>query len=146
MGRAINDGARGIAPNARPRARGGPATQATSVLARGPKSGGSRDQPQTGAPAGAVTPRRPRPGPPREQAPAPPSQAAAATGHRRARRSAGSRLLLGLLALLLIAAVIVAAVVLSSPTPTKVTLRNVVYSDVQQASSALKQLVLENTK
>jgi hypothetical protein len=27
-----------------------------------------------------------------------------------------------------------------------VVLRNVVYTDVQQASSALKQLVLENTK
>jgi hypothetical protein len=42
--------------------------------------------------------------------------------------------------------VIVAAVVITAPAPTKVVLRNVVYTDVQQASSALKQLVLENTK
>jgi hypothetical protein len=45
-----------------------------------------------------------------------------------------------------IAAVIVVAMVITAPAPTKVMLRNVVYSDVQQASSALKQLVLENTK
>jgi len=38
--------------------------------------------------------------------------------------------------------VIVAAVLITAPAPTKVMLRNVVYSDVQQASSALKQLVL----
>jgi hypothetical protein len=37
-------------------------------------------------------------------------------------------------------------VLITAPGPTKVMLRNVVYSDVQQASSALKQLVLENTK
>ncbi len=55
-------------------------------------------------------------------------------------------MLLVLLALLLLAAVIVAVVLITAPAPTKVTLRNVVYSDVQQASSALKQLVLENTK
>ncbi len=147
MGRAISDGARGIAPDAQAGARGGPATQATSVLARGPGSGSSRGQGQTGTPSGAITPRRPRPGPPRDAAPMPaPSQAPAASGRRRARRSAGSRVLLGLLALVLVAAVILAAVLLSSSTPTKVMLRNVVYSDVQQASSALKQLVLENTK
>jgi beta-lactam-binding protein with PASTA domain len=45
-----------------------------------------------------------------------------------------------------VAAVIAVVVVITSPAPTKVMLRNVVYSDVQQASSALKQLVLENTK
>jgi hypothetical protein len=37
-------------------------------------------------------------------------------------------------------------VLISAPSPTKVTLRNVVYHDVQQASSALRQLVSENTK
>ena len=37
-------------------------------------------------------------------------------------------------------------VLITAPAPTKVVLRNVVYSDVQQASSALKQLVSENTK
>ena len=48
--------------------------------------------------------------------------------------------------LLAIAVVIVVAVIATAPAPTKVVLRNVVYSDVQQASSALKQLVAENTK
>ena len=41
---------------------------------------------------------------------------------------------------------IVAVVLITAPAPTKVMLRNVVYSDVQQTSSALKQLVSENTK
>jgi hypothetical protein len=45
-----------------------------------------------------------------------------------------------------LAAVIVAVVVATAPAPTRVVLRNVVYSDVQQAASALKQLVSENTK
>jgi hypothetical protein len=51
--------------------------------------------------------------------------------------------LLGVLALAL---VIVAIVVLTAPAPTKVVLRNVVYNDIQQASSALQQLISENTK
>jgi beta-lactam-binding protein with PASTA domain len=51
-----------------------------------------------------------------------------------------------LLVLLALALAIVAAVVLTAPAPTKVVLRNVVYSDVQQASSALKQLVSQNTQ
>jgi len=51
-----------------------------------------------------------------------------------------------LLALLVLALAVVAVVVLTAPTPTKVVLRNVVYSDVQRASSALKQLVSENTQ
>ena len=50
------------------------------------------------------------------------------------------------LALLVLVVVIVAIVIATAPTTTKVVLRNVVYSDVQQASSALKQLVSENTK
>jgi hypothetical protein len=45
-----------------------------------------------------------------------------------------------------LALVVVAIVVITAPSQTKVVLRNVVYSDVQQASSALKQLVSENTK
>jgi hypothetical protein len=40
----------------------------------------------------------------------------------------------------------VAIVVATAPSPTKVVLRNVVYSDVQQAASELKRLVSENTK
>jgi hypothetical protein len=51
-----------------------------------------------------------------------------------------------MLALLALALAIVVVVVLTAPTPTKVVLRNVVYSDVQKASSALKQLVSENTQ
>jgi hypothetical protein len=51
--------------------------------------------------------------------------------------------MLGLLAL---AAAIAAIVIVTAPAQTKVVLRNVVYSDVQQASSALEQLVSENTK
>jgi hypothetical protein len=41
---------------------------------------------------------------------------------------------------------VLAVVLVTTPAPTKVVLRTVVYSNVQQASSALKQLVLENTK
>jgi type IV secretory pathway component VirB8 len=67
-------------------------------------------------------------------------------GDRHARRSARSRLLLGLFALLLLAVAVAAVVVITAPSPTKVMLRHVVYSDVQKASSALKQLVQENTK
>ncbi len=147
MGRAISDGARGIAPSVHPGTRGAPATQATSVLARDPGSGGARGPEPGGASTRAVAPRRPRPGPPREQAPAVAAgHAPAAAARRRGGRSRGSRLLLVLLALLVLAVAIVAAVLITAPAPTKVTLRYVVFSDVQQASSALKQLVLENTK
>jgi hypothetical protein len=55
-------------------------------------------------------------------------------------------LLIAMVALLALALAIVAVVVLSAPAPTKIVLRNVVYSDVQQAASALKQLVSENTQ
>jgi eukaryotic-like serine/threonine-protein kinase len=144
MGRAIEDGARGISP-AEPAgdARGGgPATAATSLLAtagpRGSERGGG------GSAAGAVTPRRPRQGPPRHQAPvvapASASSASSPAGRRR------SRLLPAVLVLLTIVVAVVAVVIATTPAPTKVVLRNVVYSDVQQASSALKQLVAENTK
>jgi serine/threonine protein kinase len=147
MGRALSDGANGIAPPERPAgARGAPATQATSLLARSPGSGGARGPERAGAATGAIIPRRPRPGPPRDQAPIPvPSHSPAAAG-RRAKRSATSRLFLGLFALLLLAVAIIAVVLITAPAPTKVVLRNVVYSDVQHTSSALKQLVQENEK
>jgi hypothetical protein len=48
--------------------------------------------------------------------------------------------------LLTLALAIIAVVLITAPSPTRVTLRNVVYHDVQQASSALKQLVSENEK
>ena len=64
----------------------------------------------------------------------------------RAEAQRGGRLLMALFALLALAVGIVVVVVATAPPPTKVVLRNVVYTDVQQASSALKQLVSENTK
>jgi hypothetical protein len=144
MGHALGNGARGIAPE------GGP------LSARGTKRGGARRgrAPMTGAttvlagsaspkqPVGAVVARRPRQGPAR--ATAAPVQAPRPAAVSTPRRS--SRVLLALLAMLVVALVIVAVVVLTAPAPTKVVLRNVVYSDVQQASSALKQLVSENTQ
>jgi beta-lactam-binding protein with PASTA domain len=51
-----------------------------------------------------------------------------------------------LISLLVIVLVIIAAVLITAPSTTKVTLRNVVYSDVHQASESLQKLVSENTK
>jgi serine/threonine protein kinase len=142
MGRAIDDGARGISPGepADSGARGGPATAATSLLAT---SAGSRGPERGASSAGSVTPRRPRQGPPRHQAPvvAPASAAASSPAGRRR-----GRLLPALLVLLALAVAIVVVVIATAPAPTKIVLRNVVYSDVERASSALKQLVSENTK
>ncbi len=137
MGRALGDGANGIAPGERPGGgRQGPATQATTVL------GGGRESERTVV-AGAVTPRRPRAGAPRRQAStAQPAQSAPARSPRRRR----GRLVGAMTALLVLVVVIVAIVVATAPSPTKVVLRNVVYSDVQQAASELKRLVSENTK
>jgi serine/threonine protein kinase len=137
MGRALTDGAHGIAPGERPAARTAPATAATSLLATRGRGGSA----PSGAPT-TVTPRRPRPGPARREPP-PVVQAGPSASRRRGR---GGRLFLALFALLAIAVAIVAVVVATAPAPTKVVLRNVVYNDVQQASSALKQLVSENTK
>jgi eukaryotic-like serine/threonine-protein kinase len=153
MRHGLSDGARGIPPGERPRAaragrgerpraaragrgasRGGAAsTQATSVLA------GAR---RPSAPAATVAVRRPRPGTARASAAsAQPAGPAPAVNRRRS-----SRLLVAVLVLLVLALAVLAAVVLTAPAPTKVVLRNVVYSDVQDASSALKQLVSENTQ
>jgi serine/threonine-protein kinase len=132
MRRALHDGARGIAPD-RSAAGTGATTHATKVIAS--------KRPAKTAPAPAtVATRRPRQGPARAARPVP---APAASPARRAGRSRLVGLLLGLLALVLVA---VAVVVLTSPAQTKVTLRNVVYSDIQQASSALSKLISENTK
>jgi hypothetical protein len=149
MGRAIEDGARGISPGEPiPGARGsGPATAATSLLAtagaRGSEGAGRGGTAGAAGAAGAVTPRQPRPGPPRQAAPVVAASGAPADTPAGRRRG---RLLPAILVLLAIVVVIVAVVVATAPAPTKVVLRNVVYSDVQQASSALKQLVAENTK
>jgi serine/threonine-protein kinase len=145
MGRALTDGEHGIAfsrrgPGARP-----PATEATSLLAGAPGRAPSRAGDSATAPAGAVKPRRPRPGPARTAAA--PMQASAPPAERRpARRRSRGRLLFALLALLALAAAIAAVALVTAPSTTKVFLRNVVYTDVQQTSSALKQLVSENTK
>jgi serine/threonine-protein kinase len=138
MGRALQDGLAGIAPGERPSARRGtPATHATTVMA---SDSGARAR--ATAPA-TLAPRQPRQGPPRrKQAAAAPAARAASARPRRRR----SRVLPLLLALLALALVIVAIVLITTPSPTRVVLRNVFQNDVQQASSALKSLVSENTK
>jgi serine/threonine-protein kinase len=138
MGRALEDGLGGIAPGERPAgARGAPATQATTVLAA---DRGETRRPAS-APAAAVAPRQPRPGPPRKKAPV--ESADYAPSRPRRRRG---RVLPLLLALLALALVIVAVVLITAPSSTRVVLRNVVYNDVQRASAELKALVSENTK
>jgi eukaryotic-like serine/threonine-protein kinase len=140
MRHALSDGARGIAPAERAGAgrgrrsggrRSASATEATSVLA-----GSAR----TGAVAPTVAARRPRPGPTRAAARAQPAGRAASSPRRR------SRLLVTMLAILVLVVAVVAAVILTAPAPTKVTLRNVVYSDVQHTAAALQKLVSENTQ
>ncbi len=145
MRHGLNAGARGIPPEeprraisggrAAARAGAGRAgalpTEATSVLA-GPR--------RASAASTAVAARHPRPGPPRAVAARPAGRAPAPTRRR------SSRLLVAVLALLALAVAIVAIVILTAPAPAKVVLRNVVYSDVQKTSAALKQLVSENTQ
>jgi hypothetical protein len=139
MGRALSDGAHGIAPQQRhaPGAAGA-ATEATSLLQReAPPTAATRQQ----SSAGAVVPRRPRPGPP--PAAAQPQPLAPPRARERGR---GRRAMFALLVVLALVAVIAIAIVATAPKTTRVVLRNVVYSDVQRTASALKQLVSENTK
>jgi eukaryotic-like serine/threonine-protein kinase len=145
MGQALRDAGMGIAP-AEPPAAGrnplasraapagrSPSGQATTVLA-----GGRAKTP----PTRAVPPRRPRAGPPRAAArPVRPAGASDASHPRRRRR-----LLAAILALLVIAVAAVAVVLATTPAPTRVVLRNVVYQDVHKASTALRQLISENTQ
>jgi serine/threonine-protein kinase len=142
MGRAIGDGALGIAAAEPRRARGGgAATAATTVLtAGGAASAGEARAREPATRHQTVVPRQPRPGPARRPAPRP----SAAPSSRRA---AGTRRLTSaIVALLALAGLIALIVVLSSPASTKITLRNVVYNDAQESAEALKQLVNENTK
>jgi eukaryotic-like serine/threonine-protein kinase len=138
MRHGLNAGARGISPaepsgSGRRGRRETPPTSATTVMPSARSSS---------APSGTVAPRRPRAGPARSPAPvARPAGATPTAAQRRSRRLLGA-----VIALLALVLVIVAIVVLSAPSQTKVVLRNVVYSDVQQASSALRQLVSENTQ
>jgi serine/threonine-protein kinase len=133
MGRALREGARGV-PVHETHGREH-ATQATSLLSASSARGRS---PAAGA-GTRVTPRRPRPGPPRK---APPVQAT-----RPQRRSRGARRALGALALLALVGVVIALIVsLSTPASTRVRLTKVVYSEVQRSAEALSRLVSENTK
>jgi eukaryotic-like serine/threonine-protein kinase len=150
MRHGLSDGARGIAPVApepvarpgrasrlRGGGRGAPETQATSVLASARGGGAS-------APTVAV--RRPRQGPTR------PARAAQASAQQRppsapaSERRGSRRALIGLVVVLVAILAIVAALIATAPGTTRVLLVKVVYSDVNQASSALKQLVSENTQ
>jgi serine/threonine protein kinase len=139
MGRAISDGAHGISPaEHRASSAAAHATEATSVLASATRAhpGGREQSPAKRA--GAVVPRQPRQGPPRA------SRAPVAAAP--ARRAGRNRLWTWALALLALGGAIAAIVILSAPAPTKITLRNVFYNDVQESAEALKQLVGENTK
>ena len=90
MGRALGDGASGIAPPQHsPGARGGPATEATSVLARAPDPADRavqcrRVRPRGRSPPAGLARDHPAPRPPSLR----PSHAPAAGGRRRSGRSA----------------------------------------------------------
>ncbi len=140
MGRAIGDGALGVAParhHSGPRAAAH-ATEATSVLASATRVQGSSGR------GGAVVPRQPRRGPARAAAEPAPAQAARAGSS--SRRSGARRLFTAVLILLALGGVIAAVVVLTAPGPTKITLQRVVYEDAQESAEALKQLVQNNTQ
>jgi eukaryotic-like serine/threonine-protein kinase len=156
MGRAISDGADGISPLREPagerdagsrQAGRSSIGRATTVLTGGGggAAAGAAGARPSGAPAteAAVSPRRPRPGPARASRP---GVQPAASAPSRSGASGPRRLAILLVSLLALAGVIAAIVVITAPAPTKVVLRNVVYSDVEEASIALKQLVSENTK
>jgi serine/threonine protein kinase len=131
MGRAITDAMRGIPPEEPATgARGGPATQATSLLATT-----TRGQDRT-APQGAVVPRQPRPGPPRAKPAAAPAPRASNTG----------RIWAALFGLLVLAVIVVAVIFATSPASTTIRIHNVVHKDVNQAATSLQELVAENTK
>jgi eukaryotic-like serine/threonine-protein kinase len=141
MGRAVADAQHGVPPHEPAAgARGGQAgmeTAATTLLAAG--ASGTAGRGRAGARGGTVAPRQPRPGP------APRVEPVAAVPAR-GRPSRGRRLFATLFALLLIAVAVVAVVLATAPAPTKIMLRNVVYTDVEHTSLALQELVHENTK
>jgi serine/threonine-protein kinase len=132
MRRGLQDGARGIAP-ASPAAASRPAaaTQATSVLP--PRS-------RTQERAGPVAQRRPREGPPKPRPQPAPARAPARAPERRR-----GRLVAALVALAALAVVIVAVVLLTQPAKTTVHLQHTLYNDIQRSSTALEQVIAENT-
>jgi len=141
MRRGLSEGAKGVSPaELAPSARSAPVTRATSVLSAGRRPAAPAATPDPRAQTRALAPRRPRPGPSR-----PPVAVPAGSAGARPRRGNG-RLLTVLLAILALALVVIAIVLISAPAPTQVTLRNVVYSNVQQASAALQELVSKNTQ
>ncbi|HEX3510371.1 MAG TPA: protein kinase [Solirubrobacteraceae bacterium] len=131
MRRALHDGQRGVAPAQETAA----ATRATTVMSAGAPAS---------SPTRVVPARRPRPAPARER-PARAQPVAAARPAKAQRRGRGG-LVFALLGLLALVVVIVAIVIATAPSPTRITLRKVVYNDVGKASAALQQLVSENTK
>ncbi len=142
MGRAVRDAQRGLPPErAAGGARGaraggaGAETAATALLGVEGRSGAGRGRATAST---EVAPRRPRPAPVRAQ---PAAAVPARGGGSRARR-----LFATLFVLLLLAVVVVAVFVATAPGPTRISLRNVVYSDVEKTSVALQELVRENTK
>ncbi|HVR05308.1 MAG TPA: protein kinase [Solirubrobacteraceae bacterium] len=143
MGRAVGDAQRGIPPvepGVEPR-QGRHSTEATTVLAASAR-GEERTVVARGAAAGAAAPRRPRPGPaPRRAEPLPTAAAGRQTRGRLKRRIFGA-----LFALLLIAVAVGVVVLVTAPTPTRITLRNVVYQDVEKSANELRELVAENTR
>jgi hypothetical protein len=146
MGRAVADAQRGIAPHEPAGgARARHATAATTLLAAGAAgaAAGSVGRGRAAARGRAVAPRQPRPGPAGRVAP--PVESVAAAVPRRS-PSRGRRLFATLFALLLLAVAVLAVVIATAPAPTKISLRNVVYSDVEHTSAALQELVRENTK
>ncbi len=132
MGEAITDAVRGVPATATSRRRH-PTTEATSLLA--PTA--TRTVAQRG---GVVQPRRPRRGP------SPVYEDAADGEAERARSHAGRRALAVLLVLVVLAAAIGYAILSSSQGPTKISLRKVVYKNVEQSAEALSELVGENTR
>jgi beta-lactam-binding protein with PASTA domain len=63
-----------------------------------------------------------------------------------ARASSAGRVWATLFAVLLLAVIVAAVIFLTSPASTTIKVRNVIYKDVNQSATALKELVAENTK
>ncbi len=139
MGTAVADAQHGVPPTeptTAAGARGSQATAATTVLAAGAHA---RNDPPSRARAAARR-RQPRPGPA-------PQRAQPAVAERAPRRRRGMRgVLAALFVLLALAVAVVAIVIATAPPTTRVTLRNVSYSDAEQVAEALQQLVRENTQ
>ncbi|HSS58897.1 MAG TPA: hypothetical protein VLK59_12870, partial [Solirubrobacteraceae bacterium] len=137
----LADGARGIGPaytEPTTSRAAGPATDATSVV-------GQQRTGTTGVARAPVQQRQPRA--PRTPRPAPATYATQAPVDYPPRRRGGAKRFFGIaLVLLLLAAGGAAAVVATSNSNQAITLRRVVYDDVQQGVDAVKQLVQDNTK